>query len=265
MSARRHSIRLATLVSLVAAPAALHAQESGDAPTRTRVALGPQFSPAWPGADEMSIRPFIDVSRSPVGTPFEYEAPDESFGFSLFDAGKVEFGPALGIVGKRSAKDVGADVPSVGFSIEVGAFAQAYVTPNLRLRIDGRKGLSGHDGWIGEVSADYVARRGDDWLFSIGPRVTLSDSRHHRAYFGVTPAAAATSGLPAFDPGGGVQAVGVTAGYQRQLGDRWGVAAYARYDRLVGDAADSPIVRNFGSRDQPSVGIALSYTFGGTR
>jgi len=73
------------------------------------------------------------------------------------------------------------------------------------------------------------------------------------------------SGRPAYDPKGGVQSVGVTAGYMRQLTRNWGVAAFARYDRLVGDAADSPVTRAFGSRNQPAFGIALSYTFGGKR
>jgi outer membrane protein len=36
---------------------------------------------------------------------------------------------------------------------------------------------------------------------------------------------------------------------------------YGRYERLVGDAADSPIVREFGSRNQLSGGLGLTYTF----
>jgi outer membrane protein len=39
------------------------------------------------------------------------------------------------------------------------------------------------------------------------------------------------------------------------------VFGYARYARLVGDAAKSPIVRQFGSRNQLSGGIGLNYTF----
>ena len=119
--------------------------------------------------------------------------------------------------------------------------------------------MSGHKGWVGEVSADYVARQGDDWLFR--HRATLGDAKYRNAYFGVRrrrdlrPAA--------YDVDGGIQSVGVTAGYHRMLGRRWGVAVYGRYDRLVGDAADSPIARQLGSRSQPSVGVALSYTFGG--
>jgi outer membrane protein len=36
---------------------------------------------------------------------------------------------------------------------------------------------------------------------------------------------------------------------------------FARYERLVGDAAKSPIVRELGSRNQLSGGAGLSYTF----
>ena len=36
---------------------------------------------------------------------------------------------------------------------------------------------------------------------------------------------------------------------------------YARYERLVGDAGNSPLIRQFGSRDQLSGGVGLTYTF----
>lgn len=261
ISALRLALSALPLITL-AVPA--HAQ-ADDSEKRTRLILGPQLSPSWPGADKFGVGPYIDVSRAREGENFEFEAPDESFGSPPVHSGDFAFGPALGFIGKRKASDVGADLPSVGFTFEAGGFAQVNLTPALRLRVEGRKGLSGHKGWVGEVSADYVARSGDDWLFSIGPRVTLGDAKYTRAYFGVTPAAAATSGLPAFDPGGGVQSVGVTAGYLRQLSRRWGIGVYGRYDRLVGDAADSPVTRQLGSRSQPLVGVALSYTFGGAR
>lgn len=254
---------LFTIVAATAIP--VQAQESNEgSEKRTRIILGPQLSPSWPGADKFSVGPYIDVSRTRE-SEFEFEAPDESFGSPLIHSGNFAFGPAFGFIGKRKASDIGADLPKVGLSVEAGGFAQMSLAPELRVRVEGRKGLSGHKGWVGEVSADYIARQGDDWLFSIGPRVTLGDAKYTRAYFGVTPAAAATSGLSAYDPGGGIQSVGVTAGYHRMLGKNWGIAVYGRYDRLVGDAADSPVTRELGSRSQPSGGIALSYTFGGDR
>jgi outer membrane scaffolding protein for murein synthesis (MipA/OmpV family) len=218
--------------------------------------------PSFPGSDKVSLRPFVDVSRAKGDTPFEFEAPDESFGFAIVKGGGFAFGPALGIEGKRDAEDVGAALPKVGFTVEVGGFVQYQLSEPFRLRAEVRKGLGGHRGVIANLSADYVARDGDKWLFSIGPRLTIGNDRYHRAYFGVAPADAAPSGLPSFRPDGGVQAVGITAGFIRQLTPRWGINSYARYDRLVGDPARSPIVRTLGSRNQYSGGLALTYTFG---
>jgi len=265
-SGRSFAFLLCASPVLILSSAPACGQDSdGQGAKRTRIIAGPQLSPAWPGAKDLALGPYIDLSREREGTEFEFEAADESFGAPLLHAGKFAFGPAFGFVGKRTAADVGANLPKVGLSIEAGGFAQVSIAPAFRVRLEGRKALSGHKGWVGEASADYIARDGDDWLFSIGPRVTFGDDRYHRAYFGVTPDAAVASGLSAYNPKGGVQSVGVTAGYLRQLSRRWGVAVYGRYDRLVGDAADSPVVGQLGTRDQPSAGIALMYTFGGSR
>ena len=78
----------------------------------------------------------------------------------------------------------------------------------------------------------------------------------------MNPAAAARTGLAAYTPGGGVHAVGASSTALYQFDPHWGAYAYAKYDRLVGDAARSPIVRTIGSRNQLSGGVALTYTFG---
>jgi outer membrane protein len=232
-------------------------------PRRIRIGLGPQFVPSYPGADDHSLRPLVDVSIARGSKPFEFEAPDESFGPELISTGGLEFGPALNFEGSRTAKDVGADLDKVPFTVEAGAFVEYEFSPSFRFRTELRKGLGGHEGWTGQAGADFVARDGDEWLFSIGPRLTWSDARYHRAYFGVTPAESVRTGLATYRPGGGIQAVGATAGFLTQLSKRFGIYSYAKYDRLVGDAADSPVVRSFGSRDQFSGGLALTYTFGG--
>ena len=125
--------------------------------------------------------------------------------------------------------------------------------------------MGGHRGWVGIAGADYVVRGDDRYLVSIGPRVTVTDGRYQRAYFGVAPRNAASSGLLAFRPGGGVQAVGAAPPILRQITPRGGVYGYAKYDRLVRDAGRSPVVRSFGSRDQLSGGVALTHTFGAAR
>jgi outer membrane protein len=255
-------LRPLAALALLGLATTAQAQED-ERPRRTRVALGPQLVPSYPGADGHALRPLFDLSRARGDDEFAFEAPDESFGFPLLRDSRFQFGPSLGFEGKRDAEDVGAAVPTVGFTVEAGGFVQYQLTPAFRLRGELRHGIGGHKGLVGTVGADFVARDRDRWLLSIGPRVTLANDRYHRAYFGVSSATAAATGLPAFRADGGVQAVGVTAGALKQLTPRWGLYGYAKYDRLVGDPADSPLVRRFGARDQLSGGIALSYTFGG--
>ncbi len=234
-------------------------------PVRTRIGLGPQFVPSFPGSKDHSLRPLIDFSRARGDAVFDFEAADESFGFPLLRSGALAIGPSAGFEGKRDAKDVGAALPKVGSTFELGAFVQYQLSEAVRGRVEVRKGLGGHKGLIGIVSADYVTRNRDEWLFSVGPRATFANDRYNQAYFSVTPAAAVASGLPAFAAGGGLQAVGVAASGLHQFSPRWGVYSYGKYDRLVSDAGKSPIVKQLGSRNQFSGGVALTYTFGELR
>ena len=232
-------------------------------PRRTRVALGPQLVPRYPGADGHVVRPFLDFSRVSGDTPFPFEAADESSSISIVKANGFAFGPALSFEGSRRARDI-PGLPRVGFTVELGGFAQytASAVP-IRGRVELRQGIGGHKGLIGMAGVDYIARERDEWLFSIGPRVTFSNGKYQRAYFGVPLDAVAGSGLPAFRPSGGIHAVGVNAGFLKQLSRNWGITTYAKYDRLIDDAGVSPVVRRFGDRNQLSGGVALSYTFFG--
>jgi outer membrane protein len=233
-----------------------------DAPVRTRIGLGPKVYPSYPGSDEYSIGPLIEFERARGDQPFLFEAADDSFGFSLFKGSGFSIGPVADWEGKRTAEDVGANVPEVDFSIEVGAAAALWLSDNFRVRAELRRGIIGHEGLIGTAGADAVFRDGDRWLFAIGPRLTYTDDEYQDTWFGVSPAAALSSGLPAYNPGGGVQAVGGTASLILQFSPQWGMFTFAKYDRLVGDAASSPLVTGYGSRDQFSGGAALTYTFG---
>jgi len=228
-----------------------------------RIGLGPQVTPSYPGADEVRFGPYINVDTARGDTPFGFEAQDESFGFTVINANGIGAGPSVSIQRSRTNADVGTSIGKVKTTIEAGGFLTAYAAPNLRLRAELRRGLGGHDGFVGEVSADLIMRDGDNYVFAIGPRVVLSGARYQRAYFGVTPAQRQATGLALYRPGGGVQSVGGTAGLTYQFSRRWGVMTYGRYDRLLSDAADSPVVRQLGSRNQFSGGLGLTYTFGG--
>ncbi len=67
------------------------------------------------------------------------------------------------------------------------------------------------------------------------------------------------AGLPAFDAEAGFKDVFVGAIGRLDLSDRWTLRASVRYARLIGDAADSPVIETV---DQWTAGVGLTYRFG---
>ena len=89
---------------------------------------------------------------------------------------------------------------------------------------------------------------------------TIASEDYMQTYFGVTPAQSARSraGLPVYSPSSGVKDVFVAIGSSVDLNDRWLLKAGARYGRLLGEAADSPVIE---TEDQVSGTVGLAYRF----
>lgn len=246
-------------IAILPAWAAAEAQESPD--IRVRVGLGAELEPEYIGADTAYVSPLFHVNTARGTHEFGFGAPDDAPSFTAVSKDGLSFGPSGNIQWKRKQSEVGAPIGSVSTTFEVGAFGQYEAKDSFRLRAELLKGINGHEGLLGSIGADKIWRDGDRYVLSIGPRVLFSDGRYERAYFGISPAASLASGLPIYSPGGGVYALAMTSGLSYQLDSRWGLFGFARYERLVGDAAKSPIVRELGSRNQLSGGIGLNYTF----
>ena len=245
----------ATLI--VSSPA--FAQDSKD--LRVRVGLGGQVQPEFVGSDHFQLNPLFELDLARGDHPFRAGAPDDGFGIRVFSKGGFTFGPSANIQSSRRNSDVGIPIGKVPTTIEIGGFAEYQPSEAFRLRADVRKGVNGHEGIVGSFGADRIWRDGDRYVFTLGPRVLVADGRYQRAYFGVDSAAALATGLPAYRPGGGIYGLAATSGLSYQFNPKWGMFGYARYERLVGDAAKSPFIREVGSRNQVSGGIGLSYTF----
>ena len=117
-------------------------------------------------------------------------------------------------------------------------------------RAEVRHGLRAHDGFAADFSADWVGKI-DKLTLSAGPRLW-----GHRRQLGAAavrrdPAASAHNGffIP-YQVKGGVQSVRLGSTLSYDWSDQWRTTIFDRYDRLVGDAARSPITRRLGSSDQ---------------
>jgi len=64
-----------------------------------------------------------------------------------------------------------------------------------------------------------------------------------------------------FEARGGAHSVGFGSQVTYRINPQWEVHAYVEYEKLLGDAANSPLVTLRGSSNQTTVGLGASYSF----
>ncbi len=224
-----------------------------------------EYGPSYEGSKHYTFGalPSFDIHR--LGEAQEYSAPDDNFDYQLFDLGGVEIGPVVGLRDDRfDINDLHLQSQRrVRWNFDAGGFAQYWLMDNrLRFRTEIRQSLRGGDGLVGDFALDWFQPLGDKWLLSAGPRLSMANSVYMRTNFGISESEAARHGhINAFDAGAGVKSVGFTVAATYTISPEWSVQVYGKYNRLVGDAADSPITSRFGSPDQNIIGFTLNRTF----
>ena len=244
-------------------PAAAAAQSTGtERPWIVTVGLWTLAKPSFGGSDDLeaSVKPIFQFRRE--GEREWLNLPSDHGGPALFRTERFRFGPSLNFIGERKAVDHAtlAGLGDVPWAIEGGVYAEFWPTSGLRSRVELRRGFNGHEGVIANLSADFVLRPDVRWMFTIGPRLAIADGVYMGTYYGVTNVQSATSGLQIFDPKAGLYSAGVGASVKHQWTQSWATVGYAQFDRLVGDAANSPITVR-GSPDQVTIGIGVAYSF----
>ncbi len=91
---------------------------------------------------------------------------------------------------------------------------------------------------------------------SVGP--TWADEKHMQSYFGVSADQATRSGHRRYNAGSGVKSVGVNIGTVYKVSQNWDAMLMVSSDKLLNDAADSPITQKDSSS---SVFFTTNYKF----
>jgi len=212
---------------------------------------GPKYSPAFEGSSKYKVTPgFVFGLNSLSFGKVNIDRNGNSTGFS--------FGPSFRYVGKRELADAAylAGIPDVDYSIEVGGKI-AYEWDRSRIFAKARKGFNGHTGVVGEVGADWIMRPSDNTTIEFGPRISFADDGYMGTYFSV-PATATV--LAPFTAKGGIKSAGIDFKARRSLNDTWAIELSGGWNKLLGDAAKSPIVKA-GAENQYTIGLSLVRTF----
>lgn len=226
---------------------------------RIGLGAGVLFAPDYLGSN--------DWRASPVMAP-EIRSPQDRFflsfrdglGTTLLRDGGFTAGLLLRPRFGRDQDDNDAlrGMGDIRLAGEAGGFL-SYADRDWLVRGELRQGFGGHSGVMADARVDRVFRLRPDLLLSTGPRVSWGSGDFAETYFGVDTDQSRRSGYRVFRPGD-YWFAGVAAGTTWLISDRWTGVAFGEVGRILGDAADSPLVDR-GSATQGVVGLTLVYRF----
>ena len=222
-------------------------------------------SPEYEGSNSYKVRGFPLIFPS-TGTASKYVdvRGADDVRIKLLNHEKLEAGPLLGYRFDRDEDDgdrlVG--LGDVEGGLVVGAFARYALIPSLYFGLSYHRTVTGDvDGGQLRFGLEYKTALSSNVTFSARTGATYADDEFMQSYFGVTAAQAARSvaGLSAFNAEAGIKDIYFGVGTSIALSDRWTVSLNGNYSRLLGDAADSPVIE---TEDQFSGSALIKYKFG---
>ena len=227
---------------------------------------GALYRPDYEGSDDYEIRglPIIGINYRDIvmlqGGALMIDMI-ELTGTGL--AENLSFGPIAKFDQGREADDnpILRNLDEIDQGAMAGAFIGYELGPvELELTVV-QDATSRHEGLIAEIQAGYGFMLAQRLRAQIEISSTWSDDDYTQAYFGITRDQARASGLREFTAASGVKDAGASLSLHYLLSDHWRVSGRFGYRKLLGDAADSPLVEDEGSANQGSAALFVSYQF----
>lgn len=212
----------------------------------------------------LGVTPLISLGKA--GNTVRFSSPTDNPSFALFDNGPIRAGIVGKLITSRNADDSDdlRGLKPVKWGVEAGGFVEAYPTDWMRVRAEVRHGIRSYGGVVADLSADAFMDVTPTIRVSAGPRLSFASNDYVDAYYKVDTRHSLKSGLKKYDPDGGLISAGLGAAINWKATEKIEAGAFASYDRLTGDVADSSLVQQRGSKNQYTIGLYSTYRFGFT-
>jgi MipA family protein len=229
------------------------------------------FGDRWQVGGFVYVSPTYEGGKSYEVVGFPFAAP-AGFGedgalqvkalddirFRLIRAGAFEFGPLAGYRFGRDESDATrlAGMGDIDGGFVVGAFGTYRAGP-FAASISYHHQATGDDtGGLIRFGIEHAQRLSPALKITTSIGTNYASEDYMTNFFGVSAAQAGL--LPIYNASAGFKDVhaGITASLD--LNDQWTLLLIGRYSRLIGDAADSPVIE---TENQFYGGLGLSYKF----
>lgn len=241
------------------------------------VGLGVGYLPDYVGSDDYRFIP-AGGARGSIG-PVSFATRSSYLYVDFFphrsDGIDFDLGPIAGLNFNRTT-DIDdkfvSKLPERDMAVEIGGFAgislhnltNPYDT--LSFRLDVKHDVAGaHGSTIISPNIEFGTPLSRTTYVSASTSMDFVAAKYNRYYFGISPADAIASGLPAYDPDGGMNKWRIGALVNQSItGDLtqgFSLFGTVEYSHITGDANDSPIVRLRGSSSQWLLAAGAAYTW----
>jgi outer membrane protein len=219
------------------------------------------LSPDYEGSDDFEVKglPFLDVSwRNRFFLNFQ-----QGLGVNIIRNKNLTFGTSIGYYGSRKEDDNEAliGLGDVDGGVDGRLFVFVPVGP-ISLTSMYRHDLSGnHDGAIFSVGALYFKPVSPKLRVMLQGRLNFASENFMNTYFDMNLSQASRSSMTVYDADAGIKDISAFNILIYSFTRHWNVVSFMGLSRLLGDAANSPIVEERGTANQFRFGLGFSYRF----
>ena len=229
------------------------------------IGLGVRVRPAYEGASENKTRLVPNINLFYGDTLF---LTGMTAGANLFKHQtarnvSIDAGPLLALRRGRDEGDYAVlrGLGDIDRGLDVGGFIR-FRKDGWQARADIRKDVSNGDGGTtANLSAGYGMPVTRNLRLRANLDTAWASSAYMNTFYGIDATQSVNSGIAQYTAGAGFKQVGVSLMADYAISREWGGFASLRHTRLIGDAADSPIVATLGSRNQVAATAGIKYRF----
>lgn len=229
-----------------------------------RLGAGAIVAPAYEGSDRYKVSPFPFIQGNYRDRVF---VTGPILGANLISTtlggGKLQIGPLARYDFGRDEDDDDAlrGLGNIDGGLDLGGFAR-YAHGPWSLGLSAYQNVTkSENGLTAEAEGAYSTQLVGKLRGTVSLAATWADRDYMQTHFGISGQQSRNSGYAPFTAGAGFKDASATLGLTYPLGQHWMLYGQLRYKRLLGDAADSPIVSQAGSADQYRASLFVIYRF----